>query len=261
MKSLVDFRLSDNPLTSPPASVSISILTIRLFSLKSPFCDSYSYVPSSRDKLFNKTVCDYFIHQTTVSFSHRLSAHGIADDCKTGAFRFATLFDTLFEFMNQYLRYSRTSISFCILRRETAKRRKCGTSFLSREYRSHALKGDRFHCRFQLCIRGRTHIFKYLERQAAKHERARGGRTRRAPLDARGHATLDTRSHRRHNVDSGYSTSDGVDKRWSQEIHSAVSFTVALVAFPLSLHLLHMLYNYFLAKLFGEPAAESPVDF
>ncbi|XP_071577747.1 leucine-rich repeat and calponin homology domain-containing protein isoform X3 [Temnothorax nylanderi] len=73
-----------------------------------------------------------------------------------------------------------------------------------------------------LCIRGRTHIFKYLERQAAKHERARGGRTRRAPLDARGHATLDTRSHRRHNVDSGYSTSDGVDKRWSQEIHSAV---------------------------------------
>lgn len=73
-----------------------------------------------------------------------------------------------------------------------------------------------------LCIRGRTHIFKYLERQAAKHERARGGRARRTPLDVRGHATLDTRTHRRHNVDSGYSTSDGVDKRWSQEIHSAV---------------------------------------
>ncbi|XP_076750863.1 leucine-rich-repeats and calponin homology domain protein isoform X3 [Xylocopa sonorina] len=72
-----------------------------------------------------------------------------------------------------------------------------------------------------LCIRGRTHIFKYLERQAAKHERARGGRARRTPLDVRGHATLDTRTHRRHNVDSGYSTSDGVDKRWSQEIHSA----------------------------------------
>ncbi|XP_008207396.2 leucine-rich repeat and calponin homology domain-containing protein isoform X1 [Nasonia vitripennis] len=72
-----------------------------------------------------------------------------------------------------------------------------------------------------LCIRGRTHIFKYLERQAAKHERARGGRTRRGPLETRGHATLDTRSHRRHNVDSGYSTSDGLDKRWSQEINSA----------------------------------------
>ncbi|XP_011311896.1 leucine-rich repeat and calponin homology domain-containing protein 1 isoform X2 [Fopius arisanus] len=76
-----------------------------------------------------------------------------------------------------------------------------------------------------LCIRGRTHIFKYLERQAAKHERARSGRIRRSPLEARGHATLDTRSHRRHNVDSGYSTSDGVDKRWSQEIHTGVNET------------------------------------
>ncbi|XP_048509357.1 leucine-rich repeat and calponin homology domain-containing protein isoform X5 [Athalia rosae] len=73
-----------------------------------------------------------------------------------------------------------------------------------------------------LCARGRIHIFKYLERQAAKHERARGGRARRGPLEARGHATLDTRPHRRHNVDSGYSTSDGVDKRWSQEINSGV---------------------------------------
>lgn len=74
----------------------------------------------------------------------------------------------------------------------------------------------------QLCSRGRTHIFKYLERQAAKHERARGGRARRGPLEARGHSTLDTRPHRRHNVDSGYSTSDGVDKRWSQEIPPGV---------------------------------------
>ncbi|XP_012289226.1 leucine-rich repeat and calponin homology domain-containing protein 1 isoform X3 [Orussus abietinus] len=74
-----------------------------------------------------------------------------------------------------------------------------------------------------LCVRGRTHVFKYLERQAAKHERARAGRqARRGPLDGRGHVTLDTRSHKRHNVDSGYSTSDGVsEKRWSQEIHSA----------------------------------------
>lgn len=56
-----------------------------------------------------------------------------------------------------------------------------------------------------------------------KHERARTGRIRKNPLEARGHATLDTRSHRRHNVDSGYSTSDGVDKRWSQEIHTGVS--------------------------------------
>lgn len=88
-----------------------------------------------------------------------------------------------------------------------------------------------FRCIYsQLCVRGRTHIFKYLERQAAKHERARGGRARRGPLEARGHATLDTRSHRRHNVDSGYSTSDGVDKRWSQEIHSAVSAIVLIIS-------------------------------
>lgn len=80
-----------------------------------------------------------------------------------------------------------------------------------------------------MCIRGRIHIFKYLERQAEKHERARGGRLRKGPLDSRGHATLDTRSHRRHNVDSGYSTSDGLDKRWSQEIHSAVSFFILTI--------------------------------
>jgi len=80
------------------------------------------------------------------------------------------------------------------------------------------------------------------------------------PLDTRGHATLDIRSHRRHNVDSGYSTSDGVDKRWSQEIHSAVSFTVVLVAFPLSLHLLQTLYSYFLARLFGEATTDLPAD-
>lgn len=75
-----------------------------------------------------------------------------------------------------------------------------------------------------LCIRGRTHVFKYLERQAAKHEQTRGGRVRRggAAMESRGHATLDIgrSSHRRYNIDSGYSTSDGFDKRWSQEINS-----------------------------------------
>lgn len=79
----------------------------------------------------------------------------------------------------------------------------------------------------QLCVRGRTHVFKYLERQAAKNERARCGRTKKGLLDSsRGHATLDTRSHKRHNIDSGYSTSDGLDKRWSQEFNSTVSFRI-----------------------------------
>ncbi|XP_058789032.1 leucine-rich repeat and calponin homology domain-containing protein isoform X2 [Phymastichus coffea] len=72
-----------------------------------------------------------------------------------------------------------------------------------------------------LCVRGRTHIFKYLERQAVKHERARNGRAKRGQLEPRSHATLDMRSQRRHNVDSGYNTSDGFDKRWSQDVNSA----------------------------------------
>lgn len=100
-----------------------------------------------------------------------------------------------------------------------------------------------------LCIRGRTHIFKYLERQAAKHERARGVRARRTPLDVRGHATLDMRAHRRHNVDSGYSTSDGVDKRWSQEIHSAVSFLIPLLVLSIPLYFLFS-WLYYLFQLF-----------
>lgn len=75
---------------------------------------------------------------------------------------------------------------------------------------------------------------------------------RRTPLDVRGHATLDTRAHRRHNVDSGYSTSDGVDKRWSQEIHSAVSFLALLLALSLSLR--------FISRLYGMLLADPPVD-
>ncbi|XP_011503641.1 PREDICTED: leucine-rich repeat and calponin homology domain-containing protein 1 [Ceratosolen solmsi marchali] len=71
-----------------------------------------------------------------------------------------------------------------------------------------------------LCTRGRTHIFKYLERQAVKHERTRSGRIRRSPFETRGHATLGTRSHRRCNIDSGYNTSDVFDKRWSQEFNN-----------------------------------------
>ncbi|XP_066595738.1 leucine-rich repeat and calponin homology domain-containing protein isoform X2 [Prorops nasuta] len=73
-----------------------------------------------------------------------------------------------------------------------------------------------------LCIRGRTHIFKYLERQAVKNERARNGRLKKGSLDAaRGHVTLDIRSHRRQNFDNKYNTSDNIDKRWSQEIQCA----------------------------------------
>lgn len=73
----------------------------------------------------------------------------------------------------------------------------------------------------------------------------------------RGHATLDTRSHRRHNVDSGYSTSDGVDKRWSQEIHSAVSFLAVLLALSLTLRFFSRVYSMLFAS---RPAVDPSVD-
>ncbi|CAH1186620.1 unnamed protein product [Phyllotreta striolata] len=79
-----------------------------------------------------------------------------------------------------------------------------------------------------LCKRGRVHIFKYLEMEALKFDRKSdpGGGTlsRRSRRSGAGsspgplHLT-DRLKHKRQNVDSGYSTSsDGYEKRWSQEI-------------------------------------------
>jgi hypothetical protein len=79
-----------------------------------------------------------------------------------------------------------------------------------------------------LCTRGRVHIFKYLEIQAIKEDKKRGilsEELRRTHRKA-GHLS-DFRfangisaelRQKRYTVDSGYSTSDGMDKRWSQEI-------------------------------------------
>ncbi|PSN32796.1 hypothetical protein C0J52_20402 [Blattella germanica] len=79
-----------------------------------------------------------------------------------------------------------------------------------------------------LCTRGRVHVFKYLEIQAIKEDKKRGILTeelRRAHKKA-GHLSdirfangisSDLRQ-KRYTVDSGYSTSDGMDKRWSQEV-------------------------------------------
>ncbi|XP_075991965.1 leucine-rich-repeats and calponin homology domain protein isoform X3 [Anticarsia gemmatalis] len=87
-----------------------------------------------------------------------------------------------------------------------------------------------------ICMRGRVHIFKYLENMANKdtlpHRRV--DETRRSakhssyisnspnpttthPIITSGNATIDCLRHKpRHVVDSGYST-DGVDKRWSND--------------------------------------------
>ncbi|PNF42809.1 hypothetical protein B7P43_G13605 [Cryptotermes secundus] len=79
-----------------------------------------------------------------------------------------------------------------------------------------------------LCTRGRVHVFKYLEIQAIKEDKKRGilnEELRRVHRKA-GHLS-DFRfanglsselRQKRYTVDSGYSTSDGMDKRWSQEI-------------------------------------------
>lgn len=70
-----------------------------------------------------------------------------------------------------------------------------------------------------------VHVFKYLDTVALKEEKTRNG-----SFD--GHTTLrrnaaakncsgplsELQKIRRQNVDSGYSTSDGYDKRWSQEL-------------------------------------------
>jgi len=80
----------------------------------------------------------------------------------------------------------------------------------------------------QLCTRGRVHVFKYLEIQAIKEDKKRGilsEELRRAHRKA-GHLSdfrfangiSEELRQKRYTVDSGYSTSDGMDKRWSQEI-------------------------------------------
>ncbi|XP_061396163.1 leucine-rich repeat and calponin homology domain-containing protein [Musca vetustissima] len=77
-----------------------------------------------------------------------------------------------------------------------------------------------------LCVRGLVHVFKYLETQATKDEKgSRAGGNydgyttlRRAPRNQAGGNVVDTHRHGRHHVDSGYSTCDGIDKRWSHDM-------------------------------------------
>ena len=77
----------------------------------------------------------------------------------------------------------------------------------------------------QLCVRGLVHVFKYLDTHAAKEERIKSGgainvdghTTLRRTLPKQNASLLDYKSRRQH-VDSGYSTCDGLEKRWSQEM-------------------------------------------
>ncbi|XP_022238751.1 uncharacterized protein LOC106457205 isoform X2 [Limulus polyphemus] len=80
-----------------------------------------------------------------------------------------------------------------------------------------------------MCMRGQAHIFKYLEMQAIRNSKKQGvlleldyhRSFRKAGLLAElriQNGILDDRK-KRHTVDSGYSTSDGGDCRWSQDLH------------------------------------------
>lgn len=86
-------------------------------------------------------------------------------------------------------------------------------------------------------MRGLVHVFKFLETQATREEKgARAGGNydgyttlRRAPRHNSSGNMLETtasqRNPARHQIDSGYSTSDGLDKRWSHDAPGGKSKT------------------------------------
>lgn len=75
-------------------------------------------------------------------------------------------------------------------------------------------------------MRGLVHVFKFLEIAATKDEKTRAGAnfdghtTLRRTIQSK-HNPIDGQKGRRQHVDSGYGTSDGLDKRWSQETPSS----------------------------------------
>ena len=102
---------------------------------------------------------------------------------------------------------------------------------------------------FQLCSRGRVHVFKYLEIQAVKEDRKRGVLTdqeyrrstyRKAAVAAgsgsqlgdlrfaNGFCNGDDARRKRHTADSGYGSEQPLDRRWSQEFAQEVSEIDAL---------------------------------
>lgn len=65
------------------------------------------------------------------------------------------------------------------------------------------------------------HVFKFLDTLATKEDKSRtdGNATLRRNAAAKQNAVVsEIQKIRRQHVDSGYSTSDGLDKRWSQEL-------------------------------------------
>lgn len=74
-----------------------------------------------------------------------------------------------------------------------------------------------------ICMRGRVHIFKFLETQVHKTDKKRGGtledvkRSQRKSELRYPNGIASEMRVKRHTVDSGYSTSDGMDPKWTQD--------------------------------------------
>ncbi|XP_055296171.1 leucine-rich repeat and calponin homology domain-containing protein isoform X2 [Sitodiplosis mosellana] len=88
-----------------------------------------------------------------------------------------------------------------------------------------------------LCVRGLVHVFKYLDTMAMKEEKTRNGTydgnttlRRKAAATLNSGPLTELQKIRRQNVDSGYSTSDGFDKRWSQELATSNGTPTAAAA-------------------------------
>lgn len=108
MKGLVDFRLSDNPLTSPPASVSIRTRFINLFPLKKERERKSDIFLDILRSFLKLTVFNNRIHDITSSVDyvifliHRLfTSYGV--DCETSSFCLGHFIQNFIcEFPNQY---------------------------------------------------------------------------------------------------------------------------------------------------------------
>lgn len=76
-----------------------------------------------------------------------------------------------------------------------------------------------------VCMRGRVHIFKFLETQVHKTDKKRSGtledarRTQRKSDVRYPNGIATEMRSKRHTVDSGYSTSDGMDTKWAQDFN------------------------------------------
>lgn len=81
-----------------------------------------------------------------------------------------------------------------------------------------------------VCMRGRVHIFKFLETQVHKTDKKRFGtsedvKRHQRKSDARFTNGVATEIRvKRHTVDSGYSTSDGMDTKWALDFKVSFAF-------------------------------------